>query len=94
MDMGQMGWLAWLIVGGIAGWLTSRLMKTNHQRGLFLDIAVGIVGGFVGGLLFNQFGTSGMTGFSVWSVCVAFTGAVILLAVIHGFNGRRVFKST
>jgi uncharacterized membrane protein YeaQ/YmgE (transglycosylase-associated protein family) len=94
MDMGQMGWLAWLVVGAIAGWLASKVMKTNRQQGLFMDIAVGIVGGFLGGLLFNQFGARGVTGFNIWSVCVAFTGAVVLLAVIRLFNGRRLFKST
>ena len=77
------------MVGGIAGWLASKLMKTNHQRGLFLEIAVGIVGGFFGGLLFIQFGARGVAGFNVWSVCAAFTGAVVLLALIRLFNEQR-----
>ncbi len=90
MDMGQMGWLAWLIVGAIAGWLASKVMRTS--QGLLTDILVGIVGAFIGGFLFNQFGTSGVTGFNVWSVFVAFTGAVVLLAVIRLLSGRRVFS--
>ena len=89
MDMGQMGWLAWLIVGAVAGWLASMVMKTNRQQGLLMDIIVGIVGAFIGGLLFNQFDTAGVTGFNVWSVFVAFTGAVVLLAAIRLLTGRR-----
>ncbi|MBZ0307565.1 MAG: GlsB/YeaQ/YmgE family stress response membrane protein [Anaerolineae bacterium] len=86
-----MGWLAWLIVGAIAGWLASMVMRTNRQQGLLMDILVGIIGAFIGGFLFNQFGTSGVTGFNIWSVFVAFTGAVVLLAVVRLFNGRQLF---
>ena len=89
MDMGQMGWLVWLVAGAIAGWLASMVMKTNHQQGLLMDILVGIVGGFIGGFLFSQFETGGVMGFNVWSVSVAFTGAVILLALMHLFKSRR-----
>jgi uncharacterized membrane protein YeaQ/YmgE (transglycosylase-associated protein family) len=87
--MDQMGWLAWLIVGAVAGWLASVVMKTNHRQGLLMDILVGIVGAFIGGFLFNQFGTAGVTGFNVWSIFVAFTGAVVLLAVLRLLSGRR-----
>ncbi len=86
MNMGQMGWLAWLVVGAIAGWLASRVMRTS--QGLLIDILLGIVGAFIGGLLFNQFGTAGVTGFNIWSIFVAFTGAVVLLAVIRLLSGR------
>ena len=72
MNFGQMGWLAWLIVGALAGWLASKVMRTS--QGLFTDILVGIVGAFIGGFLFNQFGAAGVTGFNVWSIFVAFTG--------------------
>jgi uncharacterized membrane protein YeaQ/YmgE (transglycosylase-associated protein family) len=91
MDMGQMGWLAWLIVGAVAGWLASIVMKTNRQQGLFMDILVGIVGAFIGGFLFSQLGSSGVTGFNIWSLFVAFTGAVVLLAAIRLLSGRRIF---
>lgn len=93
MDMGQMGWLAWLVVGAAAGWLASIVMKTNRQQGLLMDIVVGIVGAFVGGLLFNQFGAAGITGFNVWSLFVAFTGAVVLLVGLRLLTGeRRIFN--
>jgi uncharacterized membrane protein YeaQ/YmgE (transglycosylase-associated protein family) len=93
-DMGQMGWLAWLVVGAIAGWLASMVMKTNRQQGLLLDIVVGIVGAFIGGFLFNQFGEAGITGFNLWSVFVAFIGAVVLLALIRVANGQRIFNKS
>ena len=87
MNMGQMGWVAWLIVGAVAGWLASKVMRTG--QGLLTDILVGIVGAFIGGFLFNQFGTVGVTGFNVWSIFVAFVGSIVLLALIRLFSGRR-----
>jgi len=90
MDMGQMGWLAWIIIGAIAGWLASIVMKTNQQQGLLMDIVVGIVGAFIGGFLVNQFGSAGVTGFNIWSLFVAFIGAVVLLGLLRLVTGRRV----
>jgi uncharacterized membrane protein YeaQ/YmgE (transglycosylase-associated protein family) len=90
--MDQMGWLAWLVVGAVSGWLASIVMKTNRQQGLLFDIIVGILGAFVGGFLFNQFGAQGVTGFNIWSVVVAFVGAVVLLAAIRLVSGKRLFS--
>lgn len=93
--MGEMGWLAWLSVGAVSGWLAIIGMKTNRQQGSLLYILLGIVGVFIGGLLLNQFDTAGVTSFNIWSVSVAFTvaftGAVVLLAAIRLFNGRQLF---
>ena len=91
--MDQMGFVAWLIIGAIAGWLASKVMKTSRQQGLLMDIVVGILGAFIGGFLFEQFGSTGTTGFNIWSLFVAFTGAVVLLAAIRLLTGRRKFFS-
>ncbi|MBN1920962.1 MAG: GlsB/YeaQ/YmgE family stress response membrane protein [Anaerolineae bacterium] len=88
-----MGWLAWIIIGAIAGWLASKVMKTSRQQGLLMDIVVGILGALIGGFLFNQLGIAGTTGFNIWSLFVAFVGAVVLLAVLRVFNGWRMVKS-
>src|SRR5262245_53154480 len=88
MDANAMGWLAWLIVGAISGWLASIVMRTNASQGLLLDIVVGIIGAFVGGFLFTSLGLSGITGFDIWSVFVAFIGAVVLLGIVRLFSGR------
>ncbi len=91
--MDQMGIFAWLIVGAIAGWLASKVMKTNRQQGLVMDIVVGILGALIGGFLFEQFGSTGTTGFNIWSIFVAFTGAVVLLGVIRLVSGRRKLRT-
>ena len=84
--MDAMGWLAWIIVGGIAGWLASMVM--HSRQGLVMDIVVGIIGAFIGGFLLSAIGTPGVTGFNLWSVIVAFIGAVVLLGVLRLFSGR------
>ncbi|MBZ0296468.1 MAG: GlsB/YeaQ/YmgE family stress response membrane protein [Anaerolineae bacterium] len=76
--------LAWIIVGAIAGWLASIVMKTNASQGLLMDIIVGIVGGIIGGFVLSAVGVNtGVTGFNITSVLVAFIGAVILLALLR-----------
>jgi len=84
-----MGWLAWLVIGAVAGWLASIVMKTNAQQGFVLDIIIGIIGAFIGGYLFKLFGAQGVTGFNVWSLFVAFVGAVVLLGLIRLVTGIR-----
>ncbi len=86
--MDAMGWLAWLIIGGIAGWLATMVMGTHYQQGLLLDIVVGIIGALIGGVLFGVIGAPGVTGFNVWSLFVAFIGAIVLLGLLRLFTGR------
>lgn len=77
-----MGLLSWLIVGGLAGWIASKIMNTDHSMGLIANIIVGVIGAFVGGFIVGIFGGSGVTGFNVWSILVAILGAVVLLWVV------------
>ena len=48
--------LIWLVLGGIIGWITSLVMRTDAQQGIFLNIVVGIVGAFIGALIFYRGG--------------------------------------
>ena len=84
----QMSCLAWIIVGAISGWLASAVM---HSRlGLTGEIIVGVMGALIGGLLFEALGAPAENGFSVWTILVAFLGAVILLGLMRllGSGGR------
>ncbi len=72
--------LLWIILGALAGWIASLIVKT--EQGLIVDIIVGIVGAFLGGFLFNQFGAQGVTGFNLPSILVAIVGSVVLLAIL------------
>jgi len=83
--------LIWIIVGAIAGFLASLVMRTNRSQGLVEDIVVGVVGGLLGGFLFNVFGIGGaVTGINVTSILVAFVGACVLLLLMRGLRRSRV----
>lgn len=79
--------LLWIILGALAGWIASLIVKTNDQQGILLDIVVGIVGAFIGGFVFRLFGAQGVTGFNIYSILVAIVGAVVLLAIVKAVRG-------
>ena len=82
-----MNLLIYLIVGGIAGWLASIMMKRDGQQGIILNVVVGIIGGFLGGYLLPMVGLSfpGTIGFLI----TAFIGAVVLLLIVNLFTRGR-----
>jgi uncharacterized membrane protein YeaQ/YmgE (transglycosylase-associated protein family) len=77
-----MHFLSWIILGLIAGFIGSKIVNKRGE-GLILDIVLGVVGAFVGGWLFSNFGMRGVTGLNLWSLLVAVVGAVVLLVVFH-----------
>jgi len=81
--------LIWIVVGAIAGWLAGLLV--NKETGLSVrDIIVGIIGAFIGGFLYNQFGAVGaVTGINFTSILVALVGAVVLLLIIRLVTGAK-----
>lgn len=83
-----MGVLGWIIVGFVAGALASRVTGTD-RRGCLTTVAIGVVGGLIGGAVFNAAGDEGIGEFGLRSMLVAFIGATILLAVFGGIFGRK-----
>jgi uncharacterized membrane protein YeaQ/YmgE (transglycosylase-associated protein family) len=77
-----MSFLAWIVLGLIAGFIGSKLVNKSGE-GLILDIVLGVVGAIVGGWLFARFGASGVTGLNLYSIFVAVIGSVVVLVVYH-----------
>jgi uncharacterized membrane protein YeaQ/YmgE (transglycosylase-associated protein family) len=85
-----MGLISWIIFGALAGWLASVVMGTNGRQGCIVNIIVGVIGAFVGGLVMNLlFGVAGVSGFNPRSFLVAVFGAILLLALAQLITGRR-----
>ena len=81
-----MNFLAWLIVGGVLGWVASLIMRTDGQQGILLNIVVGIVGAILAGFLLNPLigGGNIMSGnLSLSAILVSLLGAVVLLAIVN-----------
>ncbi len=80
--------LIWIIIGGLAGWLASVLVRGSGM-GILMDVVVGVVGAFLGGLIVELIGGTGFTGFNLWSFFVAFIGAAVLLLIVRLVTGSR-----
>ncbi len=78
--------IIWLVVGGLIGWVASMVMRTDAQQGLILNVIVGIVGAFLGGMVLSPLfgmGTINQNNFSLPALLVSLVGAVILLAIVN-----------
>jgi uncharacterized membrane protein YeaQ/YmgE (transglycosylase-associated protein family) len=82
-----MGWIAWIILGLISGFIASKLV--NHSgSGILVDIIVGIIGAIVGGEIGSKLGLGGVSGFNLWSILLAVVGAVIVLLIYNAVTRR------
>jgi len=78
--------IAWIIIGGLAGWVGSLILKS--QGGFLRNIITGIVGALIGGFIMNFLGFDGLTGFNLWTFVVALIGSIILIAIGNAIFGR------
>jgi uncharacterized membrane protein YeaQ/YmgE (transglycosylase-associated protein family) len=79
--------IGWIVLGLIAGFIASKIVNKRGE-GIVLDIILGVVGALVGGFIFSTLGSSGVTGFNLYSMIVAVIGAVVVLLVYHAIAGR------
>ena len=80
--------VSWVVVGALAGWIASLIMKTNEQQGALANIVVGILGAFIGGFIVQFLTGNEVNTFSFTGLLVAVLGAVILLWVVRLARGR------
>lgn len=86
----QYGIFAWIVIGGLAGWVGSMIMKTNARQGVLANIAFGVVGGVLGGYITrtffnNSLGNNGL----VVSFAIALLGACIVIGLVKAISGNR-----
>jgi uncharacterized membrane protein YeaQ/YmgE (transglycosylase-associated protein family) len=89
----EMGWILTIIIGGILGWLASKVMKTDAQQGIILNIVVGVVGAALAGFLISPLlgiPTINAANFSIGGLLISFLGALILLAIVNFFRRGRI----
>jgi len=79
------GIISWIIFGALAGWVASMIAGTNREQGWLENIIVGIIGAFLGGLIFGfLFGGGQFTlAWNLWSFVAAVVGAIILLFILR-----------
>jgi uncharacterized membrane protein YeaQ/YmgE (transglycosylase-associated protein family) len=85
--------LAWIVLGLIAGFISS-LIVNRRGEGMLLDIVLGVVGAIIGGWIMTAIGGEGVNGFNLRSILVAIGGAIVVLVVLHlvrGTSGAREY---
>src|SRR5271168_3506144 len=80
----ERGWLGWIIIGLIAGWLAGKLTR-GEGYGCITDIILGLIGSLLGGWIFIKLNIFG--GGFLYSLAAATVGAVILVSIVHLFAG-------
>ena len=85
MDDAQVGWIAAIIIGGVAGWLAEQFMKSD--MGILMNIVLGIVGAVIGSAILSFFGVNlgGWIGYLI----AGFIGAVLLIWIVRAAQGTR-----
>lgn len=86
-----MEWLAWIVVGAIAGWLAGLLVKGDEGLGVIGHVVLGLVGALLGGWVVSQVtGNDPMDGvFDISTIITAVVGAVVLVLLVSMIQGRR-----
>jgi len=83
MDDAGVGWIAAIIIGGLAGWIASSFMKSD--TGIFMNIILGIVGAAIASFIFGMLGVSfgGWIGYLIAGI----VGACILIGGVRAVRG-------
>lgn len=76
--------IVWILFGALAGWIASLLTQTSNT--LTGDVAIGVLGALLGGLIVRAIGGAGMAGFNFASFFVAVMGSVVLICGFRTVN--------
>ena len=91
-----MTWIIAILVGALAGWIASIIMRTDAQQGAIANILIGIFGAMLGRWVFGDLlgigsaaGTSATQGFNLWNILWSIVGAVLLIAILKALRVLR-----
>jgi uncharacterized membrane protein YeaQ/YmgE (transglycosylase-associated protein family) len=85
MEDARVGWIAAIIIGGIAGWLAEQFMKS--EMGLLMNIVLGIVGAAIASAILQFFGI--ILGGWIGYLIAGFIGACLLIWIVRAIRGTR-----
>ncbi len=84
-----MGFIGYIILGALAGWIVSLILKTNKQQGAWGNIVVGVIGALVGGWLGSALFGVKITGLNISSLLIAIIGGLLFAIVLGMVTGKK-----
>lgn len=81
--------LVWLVLGGLSGWIASKITGHDKEMGVGKNLIVGIIGAFIGGWLAGIFGFGPATGLNLWSFIISILGSIVLLSIVSFFRNKQ-----
>ncbi len=88
MNAEGMGWISWIVLGALAGWVGSKIMPGKDPSGCIVTPLIGIVGALIGGFIATKLGFGGALAFDWRSLITATLGAVIVLFIWQLIKGK------
>ncbi len=86
----EYGIILWVVIGALAGWIGSKIMRTDAQQGAVANIIIGIVGAVIGGFLARAiFGDNMADNGMIASFFIALAGACLVIGLRKAITGRR-----
>jgi len=86
----SLGCISWIFFGALAGWIASMITGRNQRQGCIMNIIVGVIGAFIGGLGYSLLtGETLNVGWNLTALIVSILGAVVLLLVVNLFTRNR-----
>lgn len=82
------GWIAWIVIGLLAGFIAEKVMK--NDMGLLMNLVLGVVGALVGGFVFGLLGID--AGGFIGSLVIATLGAILVLWIVGMLKKRGVMS--
>ena len=82
-----MGFLSWIVVGGLAGLIASKF--AGEKRGLIGNIIIGVLGANIGGFIASRFDVGKVDGINLSSILIAAGGALLLIGALRIFRGKK-----
>jgi len=83
-----MGFLAWVVLGLIAGAIAKWILPGNDPGGFIVTIVIGIVGAVIGGFIGTALGFGAVDGLNLGSIAIAVLGSIVLLMGFRAVRSR------
>jgi len=80
-----MGVISWIILGLLAGWIAGFFVN-KPTSGLLQNLALGVVGAVVGGIIVSALGFGGVSGVNIWSIIVSVIGAIVVVWIYNAIK--------